>query len=451
MLIKALTIAGSDSSGGAGIQADLKTFSALGIYGTTVITILTAQNTKTVSDVFVTPTEFFKNQLLTTLEDIKPDIIKIGVLYDDSIIEIVYDTLRHLKIPIVLDPILISGTKVKLLKESSIDNFKTKIIPLSFVITPNLIEAKILTGDKISTEKEIIEAAYKIKKLGASNVIIKGGHDSNQNQKILDILVEKENDNITKLYNDRLKIAETHGTGCNFSSALASFLAKGYGIKESFFLANDYVKEGLNDIAKIGNGIGVTNPLMNLYVNSSRYRVFTSLYKSVKILEELKDFYLLIPETKTNFVYSLENPKSMQDVAGIVGRITNFGNKIRSPNVVEFGASSHVSSAVISAHRLNHLFRSAINIKNDKEILDVCKANFVCTWYSRNEEKPENKDKEGFTISWGVKNAMEKLNNAEVVFHDGDYGKEPMILIFGKDPPEIIDKIKIVISKLNSN
>ena len=161
-MIKALTIAGSDSSGGAGIQADLKTFSALGIYGTTVITVLTAQNTKTVSDVFITPPEFFKNQLLTTLEDIEPDIIKIGVLYDDSIIEIVYDTLKHLKIPIVLDPVLISGTKVKLLKESSIGNFKTKIIPLSFVITPNLIEAKILSGDKITTEKEVIEAAYKI-------------------------------------------------------------------------------------------------------------------------------------------------------------------------------------------------------------------------------------------------------------------------------------------------
>jgi hydroxymethylpyrimidine kinase/phosphomethylpyrimidine kinase len=450
-LIKALTIAGSDSSGGAGIQADLKTFSALGIYSTTVITILTAQNTKTVSDVFVIPPEFFKNQLLTTLEDIKPDIIKIGVLYDDSIIEIVYDTLRHLQIPIVLDPILISGTGVNLLKESSIGNFKTKIIPLSFVITPNLIEAEMLTEDKIYTEKEIIEAAYKIKKLGARNVIIKGGHDSNQNQKILDVLVEKENDEITKLYNDRLKIAETHGTGCNFSSALASFLAKGYGIKESFFLANDYVKEGLNDIAKVGNGIGVTNPLMNLYANSTRYKVLTSLYESVKILEELKDFYLLIPETKTNFVYSLENPKSMQDVAGIVGRITNIGNKIRSPNVVEFGASSHVSSAVISAHQLNHLFRSAINIKNDKKILDVCKANFVCSWYSRDEEKPENKDKEGFTVSWGVKNAMEKLPDAGVVFHHGDYGKEPMILIFGRDPHDIIDKIKIIISKLHSN
>jgi hydroxymethylpyrimidine/phosphomethylpyrimidine kinase len=450
-LIKALTIAGSDSSGGAGIQADLKTFSALGIYAATVITVLTAQNTKTVSDVFITPPGFFKKQLLTTLEDIKPDIIKIGVLYDDSIIKIVYDVLCDLKIPIVLDPILISGTGVKLLQDPSIGNFKKKIIPLSFIITPNLIEAEILIGNKISSEIEIIEAAYKIMDLGSKNVIIKGGHFINQSQKILDILIEKANNNITKLYNDRLKIAETHGTGCNFSSSLASFLAKGYGTKGSFFLANEYVKEGLRHIIKVGNGIGVTNPLMHLYTNSSRYNILTSLYNSVKILEDLKDFYLLIPETKTNFVYSLENPRDTFDVAGVVGRITNLGTKVRSPNIVEFGASRHVSKAVISAHQFNHLIRTAINIKNDKKILEICKTNFACSWYSRNEEKLGNKNKEGLTVSWGIKNAMEKLHNAEVVFHDGDYGKEPMIIIFGKDPPEIIDKIKILIHKLNSS
>lgn len=123
---KALTIAGSDSSGGAGIQADIKTFSALGVYGTTVITVLTSQNTKTVSDVFVTPPKFFKNQLLTTMEDIEPDVIKIGVLYDSSIIEIVHETLKPLRIPIVLDPVLYSGTGVELLHQTSYEDFKKK-------------------------------------------------------------------------------------------------------------------------------------------------------------------------------------------------------------------------------------------------------------------------------------------------------------------------------------
>ncbi len=123
---KALTIAGSDSSGGAGIQADIKTFSALGFYCSTVITILTAQNTETVSDIFITPSKFFRNQLSFTINDIKPDIIKIGVLYDNSIIDVVHDSLFQSKIPIVLDPVLFSGTGIKLLKDSAYDNFKKK-------------------------------------------------------------------------------------------------------------------------------------------------------------------------------------------------------------------------------------------------------------------------------------------------------------------------------------
>ena len=446
---KALTIAGSDSSGGAGIQADIKTFSALGIYGTTVITVLTAQNTKTVSDVFVTPTEFFKNQLLTTMEDIEPDVIKIGVLYDNSIIEIVYDTLKPLGVPIVLDPVLYSGTGVKLLHDTSYENFKKRIIPLSLVITPNLAEAEILCGNKLYSEKEIVEAAFKILQLGSSNVVIKGGHLSKEDTKVFDILVEGGSGKITKVYNNRLEIGETHGTGCNFSSSLASFIAKDYTVRESFFMANEYVKEGLMNILKIGKGVGITNPSYSLYENSSRYKIVTSLQRNIELLEELKDFSVLIPETKTNFVYSLENPKSLTDVAGVLGRITNMGSRIRSPNVVEFGASSHVANAIIAANEINHTFRSAINIKNDKKILEACIANFVCSSYSRGEEQTENKNREGLTVKWGIKNAMRKKHDAEMVFHDGDYGKEPMIIVFGKDPSEVIDKIKTIIFKLN--
>jgi hydroxymethylpyrimidine/phosphomethylpyrimidine kinase len=449
-LTKALTIAGSDSSGGAGIQADIKTFSALGIYGTTVITVLTAQNTKTVSDVFVTPPEFFKNQLLTTMEDIEPNVIKIGVLYDNSIIEIVYERLKASGIPIVLDPVLYSGTGVKLLQESSYENFKKKIIPLSLVITPNLNEAEILCGNELHSEKEIVEAAFRIIELGSSNVVIKGGHLSKEDTKVFDILVEGESGKITKAYNNRLEIGETHGTGCNFSSSLASFIAKDYKVRESFFLANEYVKEGLMNILKFGKGVGITNPLSSIYENSSRYKIVTSLQNNIKTLEELKDFYLLIPETKTNFVYSLEGPKNLMDVAGVLGRITNMGTRIRSPNLVEFGASSHVANAIIAANEFNRALRSAINIKNEKKILEVCKANFVCSSYSRSEEQTENKDKEGNTVSWGIKNAMGREPGAEMVFHDGDYGKEPMIIVFGKDPSEIIDKLKTIIFKLYS-
>jgi hydroxymethylpyrimidine/phosphomethylpyrimidine kinase len=262
-------------------------------------------------------------------------------------------------------------------------------------------------------------------------------------------LVEGGSGKITKVYNNRLEIGETHGTGCNFSSSLASFIAKDYTVRESFFMANEYVKEGLMNILKIGKGVGITNPSYSLYENSSRYKIVTSLQRNIELLEELKDFSVLIPETKTNFVYSLENPKSLTDVAGVLGRITNMGSRIRSPNVVEFGASSHVANAIIAANEINHTFRSAINIKNDKKILEVCIANLVCSSYSRGEEQTENKNREGLTVKWGIKNAMRKKHDAEMVFHDGDYGKEPMIIVFGKDPSEVIDKIKTIIFKLN--
>jgi hydroxymethylpyrimidine/phosphomethylpyrimidine kinase len=448
---KALTIAGSDSSGGAGIQADIKTFSALGLYGTSVLTVLTAQNTKTVSDILVVPEPFFKNQLTSVLDDIKPDIIKIGVLYDSTIIDTVYQILYPLKIPIVLDPVLISGTGIKLLKKDCYDAFKKKIIPLSFVITPNLHEAEILAENKIKNEKELVESAFNIMQYGTSNVIIKGISDPNDNTKVFDILVQKNSNTFTKLYNERLNINETHGTGCNFSSSLASFLGKGYNITDAFRLANLYVKEGLNNSISIGKGLLITNPLYKLYDNSSRYSVILSLTHSIKILEELKDFYVIIPETKTNFVYSIESPQSLNDVAGILGRISDIGRKIKIPNLVEFGASKHVANAVISANKINNTIRSAMNIKNNEQILNICKKHFEYSFYLREEEGIENRNREGFTVSWGIKTEFEKKNTAEIVFHDGDYGKEPMIMVFGKDPIDVINKIKLIILKLNNN
>ena len=444
---KALTIAGSDSSGGAGIQADIKTFSTLGLYCTTVLTVLTAQNTKTVSDIFIIPTAFFKEQLISTINDIKPDIIKIAVLYDNSIIDIVFDVLNPLKIPVVLDPVLVSGTGIKLLKDDSYSNFKKKIIPMSFVITPNIREAETLAGQKIRSENDLLKAIYKIMELGVNNVIVKGVQDFNNSSKIYDILFEKESNNITKIYNEILKIAETHGTGCNFSSSLASFIGKGHNIKDAFFLANEYVKEGLTNSIELGQGIKVTNPLSKIYEYSSRFKVILSLNNSISKLEDLKGFYMLIPETKTNFVYSLESPQSFNDVAGIKGRITNIDSKIRIPNIVEFGASKHVASAVLSYMKFNPLMRSAINIRFDEAILDFCKSLYSTAEYFRDQEPVKLKQVEGRTISWGVQKALLDNPESEIIYHKGDFKKEPMILVFGQHPLELIVKIRQIIKR----
>jgi len=446
-----MTIAGSDSSAGAGIQADLKTFSAMGVYGTTIITTLTAQNTRTISDILVVPSKFFRNQLVTTLEDIKPDVIKIGVLYSKSIISIVKNILKNFKNPIVVDPVLHSGTGIKLLDDDSFEQFKREIIPLSYVITPNLKEAEFLSKIRISNWHDMTRAASEIFKLGSSNIIIKGGHDPTQKTNVMDVLFRDKNIEPQKIVHERLKISETHGTGCNFSAAIASFLAKEYNISESFRLANAYVYEILKNSNKIGSGVLVSNPLYLMYDNSEKFKVLVELQNSVSILERMTNFFKLIPETKTNFVYSVEKPKNFDDIAGVLGRITNLGINIRTPNVIQFGTSLHVSNALLAATKFNSLLRSAINIRNNPGIIKICENNFRCSSYSRSKETGEIKNIEGSSIKWGIGEAFKQEPDAELVYHEGDFGKEPMVILFGRNPKEVLEKIRIILQDYVNN
>jgi len=446
-----MTIAGSDSSAGAGIQADLKTFSALGVYGTTIITTLTAQNTKTISDILVVPPKFFRNQLITTLEDIKPDVIKLGVLYSKSIIKIVKSILVDFKNPIVVDPVLYSGTGIKLLDEDSFEHFKWEIIPLAHVITPNLREAELLSKIRITNRHDMSKAASQILNLGASNVVIKGGHDPTKRAKVMDLLFRDKTQEPQLIVHERLEIGDTHGTGCNFSAAIASFLAKGYNISESFQLSNSYVYEALKNSKQIGNGVLLSNPLYNMYDNSEKFKVLAQLQAAVSNLEKMPNFFKLIPETKTNFVYSIERPKNFDDIAGVLGRLIDLGTNIRTPNVVQFGASLHVSNAILSATKFNSLLRSAINIRNNPNIIDICENNFRCSSYSRKYEIKEVKKTEGSSIKWGISEAFKQNPDAEIVYHDGDFGKEPMVIIFGQDPKEVLEKIRIILQYYVNN
>ena len=440
-----MTIAGSDSSAGAGIQADLKTFSALGVYGTTVITTLTAQNTKTISDILVVPPKFFKNQIVTTLEDIKPDVIKIGVVYSKSIINTIKTILKNFKNPIVVDPVIYSGTGIKLLDEDSFEQYKREIIPLAHVITPNLKEAEFLSKIKIDNRQDMTKAAIEIFKLGASNIIIKGGHNNTNDTKVIDLLFEDKMTRPQEIVHERLEIDETHGTGCNFSAAIASFLAKGYSIGDSFRLSNTYVYEALRSSNRIGDGVLVSNPLDCMYENSEKFQVLIELQHCVTKLERMSNFYKLVPETKTNFVYSVERPKNFNNIAGVLGRLTNLGKEIRTPNVVQFGASFHVSNALLAAVEFNPLIRSAINIRNNAEIVNICENNFKCSSYSRSKETKSIKKIEGSSILWGISEAFRQKTDAEIVYHDGDFGKEPMVIIYGQNPKEVLEKIRIVL------
>jgi hydroxymethylpyrimidine kinase / phosphomethylpyrimidine kinase / thiamine-phosphate diphosphorylase len=442
----ALSIAGSDSGAGAGIQADLKTFSALGVYGCTAITAITAQNTKQVAEIFEISPSMVEQQIRSIMIDMRPNAIKIGMVYSTPIIDAVYRSLKKTsKIPIVLDPILAAGTGAKLLRAEAYKSFVSKLIPTCTLITPNRIEAEKLADIVIKTENDAIEAARKIKKLGAENVIVKGGHFGSAH--VTDLLLNSKG-NIIKFTNPRLEIKEIHGSGCNFSSAVTAYLAKGVALTEACKIANEYVHIAIRNAVTIGRGLPIANPLSIIYRDASRYGTLAELQQAAEQVSMLDGFYRLIPETQTNFAYALLNAVDISDVAAVRGRIIKIENTAAPASYIKFGASSHVASAVIAYMSVKPDFRSAINIRFDERIVNVCKSLFSVASYDRTKEPKKIKRKEGSSVSWGILAALSRNPRADVIYHTGDIGKEPMITLFGRSPAEIVERIKRILKKM---
>jgi len=253
---KILIIAGSDSSGGAGIQADIKTATVNGVYAMTAITAITAQNTTGVKSIIsISPKEIY-NQISFSANDIYPDSIKVGMLHDVKIIKQVLKSFKKYKFKnIVIDPVMIAKGGQKLINDQSINHLKNLLFPFSTIITPNIPEAEALIGNKILTLTDMIYAAKLLLGFGPKFVLIKGGH--NNNKLIEDVLVSKNSINIFK--NNRINTKNTHGTGCTLSTAIACFLAKKFTVNESCKLAIHYVHKAIKLNPKFGRGHGPIN------------------------------------------------------------------------------------------------------------------------------------------------------------------------------------------------
>lgn len=438
----ALSIAGSDSGAGAGVQADLKTFSALGVYGCTAITAITAQNTRKVAEIFEVSPAMVEQQIESVMTDMPPDAIKIGMVYSGQTIDTVHRSLKRSRVPVVLDPIFAAGTGAKLLRDDAFDSFVSKLVPICTLITPNRIEAERLAGTRIRTEGDGIEAARKIRKLGAENVIVKGGHLGAFN--VTDLLLDSKG-RLTRITNPRVKIAESHGSGCNFSSAVTAYLARGTALHDACKMANEYVHIAIKNAVRVGRGLPVTNPLSAIYRDASRYHVLVELQAAVEQVSTLADLYKLIPETQTNFVYALHDAADTSEVAGVRGRIVRIGNSAVPASYIEFGASRHVASAIIAYMSVSPAFRAGINIRLDDRLVMVCKSLFSVSSYDRSREPRGVKKKEGSSVSWGTLQALSRNPKADVIYHMGDIGKEPMITIFGRNPGEVAAKIKAIL------
>lgn len=248
----ALTIAGSDSSGGAGIQADIKTMCANGVFAMSAITALTAQNTCGVTDIMEASPQFLKEQLDCIFTDIRPDAVKIGMVSSGALIETIADSLKqHGAERIVVDPVMAATSGARLINEEAIATLKEKLLPLAMLITPNIPEAQILSEMQIRHEEDMVKAAKHIQQRYSCNVLIKGGHQINDANDYLQTA-----DHGQWFYGKRIDNPNTHGTGCTLSSAIAANLAKGFALEEAIQRAKDYISGALNAMLDLGKGSG---------------------------------------------------------------------------------------------------------------------------------------------------------------------------------------------------
>ena len=430
-----VSIGGSDSSGGAGIQSDVKDLQLLDAYALTIVTAVTGQNTSKFGLVQPSSKKIIENQLETIFSDFKVDGIKIGMVYNSEIIKTIYKSLKKLSIPIVLDPVIKSTTGGMLIKKSALKDFKNYLIPLATVITPNKFEAEFISQTKINSKKSLRNSVEVIQKLGAKNIVVTG--------------LSLENDNITdyvmagktqKFIINKKLTTTNHGSGGNYSAAMTFSLAKGKSIIESAKFAQKFTFESIVGAQKRGKGITITHKKTD--------KLQTHLSKAISSFIEIENISNEIPECQTNFVFSKKSPKSINDVLGISGRLVKSGNIVIKAGTLEYGGSKHVATAVLEVNKKFKNIRSGINLKfsNDR-ILKLEKNGLVVKSYDRLKEPKKIKHKEGSSIQWGITKVLNKSKiPPDAIFHKGDMGKEPMILIFGENPQSVIQKISKVFS-----
>jgi hydroxymethylpyrimidine/phosphomethylpyrimidine kinase len=442
-LPRVLTIAGSDSGGGAGIQADLKTFAALGVHGMTAITAITAQNTLGVRRIQAVEAEMVREQIEAVAEDIGVDAAKTGMLYTSAIIEVVADETERRGFPLVVDPVMIAKGGARLLKPEAEKVLVERLLPLATVVTPNALEAEVISGVRVETLEDGRRAAERIAALGPEAVVVKGGHIETEGRSI-DILLWRGE--FTVLEAERLEKRTTHGTGCSFSAAIAAELAKGRAISEAVRTAKELVNMAIRYGLEIGGGYGPLNPLVHLYNEAERFMVLRNVAEAVSLLESHPEVARLVPEVQMNLGMALPYAQGHRDVAAIRGRIVKMDGGVRASGCPEFGVSRHVARTIVTAMRFDPERRAGMNIRYSEETVKICRElGLSISFYDRREEPQEVKEQEGMTTIWGIEQAVKRLGELpDIIYHLGDIGKEPMIIILGKTAVEVAKRaIKI--------
>jgi hydroxymethylpyrimidine/phosphomethylpyrimidine kinase len=402
-----------------------------------VITALTAQNTVGVQGILEIPPRFVERQIDSVLSDIGVDAIKTGMLVNQEMIEVVSKKIKEYRVKnVVADPVMVSKSGVYLLRKDARDAFIKNLIPLSLVVTPNLMEASVLAGLKVNSLDRMKKAAHHIYKLGAKYVVVKGGHLKGM---AIDLLYDGKI--FSEMEGPRIKSKNTHGTGCTFASAIATFLARGNSVPEAARKAKTFVTMAIQSGVSLGKGTGPTNPSAYVLREMERYQVVQELKRAVEILKEEK-IGDLIPEVSSNLGYALPQAEGIEDVAAFPGRIVRFKDSAATSGDPEYGVSRHIANIILTVMKFDPEYCSAMNIRYSKEnAARLKRKGFVMGHFDRRLEPKRLKVKEGSSLEWGVGEVLRKMKRVpDFIYDEGDVGKEPMIRVLGKNPMEVVNK-----------
>lgn len=434
-----MSIAGSDSSGGAGVEADLKTFAALRVFGTCAITAITAQNTQKVYDIFPIPPNMVEKQIEVVLEDIPVKATKTGMLYSKEIMEVVAKAIDRHKLRVVVDPVFRAGTGNLLIREEDKEALIETVVPRSFVITPNKHEAEDIAQMKIKTVDDMKKAASKISKLGAKAVVVKGGHLERPN--VTDILYC--NGEFKVFAKPRVEV-EAHGGGCTFSAAIVAYLALDYDVVGAVTKAEEFMQNAIAFGLRVGGGRIPVNSMASLFNEAEKHRVLEDVSIAANMIEEHSEFLPYLAEVGTQVAMALPYASTKGHVAAVEGRIVKFGDKIRAVGCVKFGVSDHVARIILTAMKHDPSKRAALNLRYDQGLVETFKKlGRVVSSFDRMLEPIEVKAMEGETLVWGVEEAIKAVGRVpDVVYDLGEVGKEPMIRVLGNSAIEVVEKMR---------
>lgn len=429
----ALTVAGSDSGGGAGVQADLKTIEARGAFGASAITALTAQNTTGVRASAATDPDLVREQIRAVEDDLGVDAAKTGMLADAELVEATADELDDAEFPVVVDPVVVAQTGDRLLSEAGERALREELLPAATLVTPNAAEAELLTGITVEDSESAREAGVALRELGADAALVTGGHLPGD--EAIDTFV---GDELREFRSPRVPDANSHGSGCTLSAAITADLACGADLPDAVANAAALLDRAITHGLDLGDGTGPVHHLAAIRARAGAPDALAAVRETVSAFET-PELAPLIPEVGTTVAVAPETATEPADVAATEGRLTRVPGGVRAAGGAALGASSHVARLLLGVREHDPNVTAACNVRASGQVREAVREQLSVATVDRTAE-PTNVDG---TMDWIADHVLTRRNGdaPAAIVDGGAHGKEPMVRLLAPDAATLRERV----------